>query len=96
MIIIIPGACGRIGQAISYHLFKKGHKLILGDANKIQLNKLKKLINKDRVIFYQGDLSKQINIKKFINFELNTLKKLMLLLIVCTQKVKTGIKKLVK
>ena len=51
MIIIIPGACGRIGQAISYHLFKKGHKLILGDANKIQLNKLKKkLINKDRVI----------------------------------------------
>ena len=77
MIIIIPGACGRIGQAISYHLFKKGHKLILGDANKIQLNKLKKkLINKDRVIFYQGDLSKQINIKKFINFGVKHFKKI--------------------
>ena len=77
MIIIIPGACGRIGETISSHLFKKGHKLILGDVNKIQINRLqKKLPDKDRVIFYQGDLTKQANINKFINFGIKRFKKI--------------------
>ena len=68
MIIIIPGACGKIGEAITHHLLKKGHSLILGDTNKIKLKKLKKKIGNDtRVSYYSGDLIKQQSIKRFIN-----------------------------
>ena len=68
MIIIIPGACGRIGKTVTQHLFEKGHTLILGDSNRTNLENIRKKIgHSTRVSFFIGDLTKQKNIKKFIS-----------------------------
>ena len=67
MVIIIPGAGGKIGFALTNYLFNKGHKLILGDNSKKQIELLKrKFKNSSRIILYRGDLTKQKNILKFI------------------------------
>lgn len=77
MIIIIPGAGGRIGFELSRYLFEQGHKLILGESNKTQLRLLKKFFkDSKKIATYQADLTKQKNIVNFIKFGLKKFKKI--------------------
>lgn len=69
MIIIIPGAAGRIGFTLSKYLFDKGHKLILGEISNKNISFLKKNFkNSEQVLYFKSDLTKQKNIINFINW----------------------------
>ena len=77
MIIIIPGAGGRIGFELSKYLFSQGHKLILGENNETQIKLLKKFFKEsEKVAIYKSDLTRQKNIINFIRFGLKKFKKI--------------------
>ena len=79
-IFVITGAGGRIGSALTEAIILKGGKVIIGDSNKKKFfhlkNKLGNKINEKNSLYYIGDLTKDKNIKKFINKGLRKFKKI--------------------
>jgi|TARA_B100000767_G_C19670629_1_gene495136 NAD(P)-dependent dehydrogenase (short-subunit alcohol dehydrogenase family) len=68
--VIILGACGRIGSALSKDLYKKKYNLILVDNNKPKLQKMKNYFGKKNIFFYNCDITKSKNIDNLIKFSL--------------------------
>ena len=74
--ILITGGAGRMGTDLGTSLLKEGHNVILGDLNKSKLLKIKKKIKSKNLLLFAADLSKKVNIDKFINFGLKKFKKI--------------------
>ncbi|MAR85105.1 MAG: short-chain dehydrogenase [Cytophagia bacterium] len=66
--IIITGGAGKIGSPLAKSLIKKGYRVLLGDINKVLLQKIKKKINSNNLQIFSGDLSKRKVIDNFIKF----------------------------
>jgi len=64
--VLITGGAGRIGFELTKDLLRKGNNVFIGDNNKKKLLKIKKQLNSNRLGIYTSDLSKKINIDKFI------------------------------
>ena len=73
--IAIAGGLGTLGFYLALKL-SDTYNVIIGDNNLKKFNKNKKLINSNKIIFFKGDLSKEKDIKKFINFGIKSFKKI--------------------
>ena len=74
--ILITGGSGRIGKDLAYCLLEKGYNVLLGDQNKIKLNKIKKNLNSKNLEIFTADLTKKKEIEKFIRFGIKKFKKI--------------------
>lgn len=74
--ILITGGSGRIGKDLAYCLLEKGYNVLLGDQNKIKLNKIKKNLNSKNLEIFTADLTKKKEIEKFIRFGIKRFKKI--------------------
>ena len=68
--ILISGGNGRLGESLTKYLLRKGNKIVSGDkllTKKIEISKNKNFF------FFKSDLTKEKNIKKFIQFGIKKL-----------------------
>jgi len=76
-VIIITGACGRIGSELVSHLAKQEYNLLLTDINKKRLFNLKKKYSHlTRIEIFAGNLNLLTNINKLLFFTIKKFKKI--------------------
>ena len=75
-VVLITGGCGRIGSALTEILLLSGCKVLIGDINKNNLNKLNKKLNSTNLGIFAGDLTNKKNIDRFISFGIKKFKKI--------------------
>jgi len=76
MNILITGAAGLIGSAIAKDLLNYGANLILCDLKKNKFIQKVEIENKNQIFFKSIDITKQVQLKRFINLGLKKFKRI--------------------
>jgi len=71
LIVVISGGAGRIGSALSRAVVENGGKVIIGDINREQANKLVLDLGDKNALFFEGNLTELNTVNQMIENGLN-------------------------